>query len=123
MINSPGQQPLIVITHDEGIFSANDRKKQAQIQDNKAILWPKSKRKGIMVSNFLLLFSRLNLFSLPEDQQNQLISSGTSSEAVIYFEYGQKKILGKDTLTQSSQRPSSISCYSFISWISVFIPV
>ena len=33
----------------------------------------------------------MNLFSLPKDQQNQLEISGTPSEAVIYFEYGQEE--------------------------------
>ena len=56
-VNRPDRRPIIVITHDESIFSANDGKRQAWIHDGDAILRPKGKGKGIMVSDFLLPFS------------------------------------------------------------------
>ena len=43
-----------------------------------------------MLSDFLLLWLRLNLFSLLSQQQKNLASSGIPLEAAIYFEY--KKI-------------------------------
>lgn len=41
-----------------------------------------------MVSDFLLPWSRLNLFSLPTQQQEDLAKSGIPLEAATYFEYG-----------------------------------
>lgn len=83
------QKLLIVITHDKNIFSVNDRQQQAQICDNNAIFCLKNVEKGIIVSDFLLLFSRLNLLLSPKKQQNQLQAADISFKAVIFFEYGQ----------------------------------
>ena len=41
-----------------------------------------------MVSDFLLPWSRLNLFSLPPQRQEELVSSGVPLKTVTYFEYG-----------------------------------
>lgn len=46
-----------MITHNESIFSANNGRRQAWICEGDAILCPKRKGKGIMVSDFLLPFS------------------------------------------------------------------
>ena len=88
-VGGPDRRPIIVITHDESIFSANDGRRQAWIRDGDAILCPKGKRKGIMVSDFLLLFSRLNLLFFSKDKQTQLEALGIPSEAAVYFKYGQ----------------------------------
>ena len=56
---------IIIITNDESIFSANNRRKKVWILNGQGILRPKRKRKGIMVSDFLLSWSKLNLLSLP----------------------------------------------------------
>lgn len=56
------------------------------------VFWrPKGKGKGIMVSDFLLSLSRLNLFFLLTQQQEDLASSGVPLEAVTYSEYGKSK--------------------------------
>ena len=55
-VGGPDRRPIIVITHDESIFSANDGRRQAWIRDGDAILCPKGKGKGIMISDFLLTF-------------------------------------------------------------------
>ena len=52
-------RPLILITHDESVFSANDGKRQAWQEENRTFLRPKGKGKGIMVSEFLLPWARL----------------------------------------------------------------
>ena len=41
-----------------------------------------------MVSDFLLPWSRLNVFSLPNELQLEKITSGLPAEAATYFEYG-----------------------------------
>jgi len=82
------RRPIIIITHDESIFSANDAKHQAWIPENGAFLRPKGKGKGLMVSDFLLPWSRLNLFSLPKTQQDELVNAGIPMEAATTFEYG-----------------------------------
>lgn len=40
-----------------------------------------------MVSDFFLLWSRLNLLSLSSEKQDRLVSLGVPLEAVTYFEY------------------------------------
>lgn len=82
------KRPIIMITHDESIFSANDRRKKVWILNGQGILRLKGRGKGIMVSDFLLPWSRLNLFSLPTQQQENLAKSGVPLEAATYFEYG-----------------------------------
>jgi len=89
-VGGPQRRPIIMITHDESIFSANDGRHQAWISENGAFLRPKGKGKGIMVSDFLLPWSRLNLSSLPRELQNELEASGIPSEAAVLFEYGKE---------------------------------
>lgn len=44
-----------------------------------------------MISDFLLPWSRLNLLSLPVQQQEELASLGVPTEAATYFEYGKQE--------------------------------
>ena len=87
-VGGPNRQPIIMIKHDESTFSANDSRQKIWTLENHAILRPKRKGRGIMVSDFLLPWSRLNLFSLPSQQQKELADSGVPFEAATYFEYG-----------------------------------
>jgi len=83
-------RPIIMITHDESIFSANDGRHQAWISENGTFIRPKGKGKGIMVSDFLLPWSRLNLSPLPKERQTELEASGIPREAAVLFEYGKE---------------------------------
>jgi hypothetical protein len=89
-VGGPDRRPVIFITHDESIFSANDGRHQAWLGNGDHFLRPKGKGKGIMVSDFLLPWSRLNLLLLSLERQQELIASGVPSEACTYFEYGQE---------------------------------
>jgi hypothetical protein len=80
-------RPIIIITHDESIFSANDGRRQEH-----EIFFVKGK--GIMVSDFLLPRSWLNLYSLPKTRQ-ELGNSGVLLEAAILFEYVNVECLRK----------------------------
>ena len=88
VVGGPDQRPIIMITHDENTFSANDSQRKAWTLEGREILRPKGRGKGIMISYFLLPWSRLNLFSLPLQQQQDLANSGIPLEAATYFEYG-----------------------------------
>jgi hypothetical protein len=90
-VGGPDRQPIIFITHDESIFSANDGRRQAWMRENHIFLRPKGKGKGIMVSDFLLPWSRLNLLSLPTGRQEELAASGIPLEAAVLFEYGKEE--------------------------------
>lgn len=57
----PNRRPIIMITHDKSTFSANNGRQKVWTLDGHSILRPKGKGKGIMVSDFLLPWSRLNL--------------------------------------------------------------
>ncbi|KAA8912344.1 hypothetical protein FN846DRAFT_773401, partial [Sphaerosporella brunnea] len=48
-----GETPLVLITHDESTFNANDGKRKVWMENGKQPLRPKTKGKGIMVSAFL----------------------------------------------------------------------
>lgn len=104
-------RPVIIITHDESIFSANDGKHKAWVPENGIILRPKGKGKGIMVSDFLLPWSRLNLLSLPKTRQQELLALGTPLEAAVLFEYGKDEGYwnGKMLLHQAVSRALPIA--------------
>ena len=84
------RRPVIVITHDECTFSANDGIRKAWTQIGDTFLRPKGRGQGIMASDFLLPFGRLNLSSLSEEKKKEVIDKTglTVTEAVELFEYG-----------------------------------
>lgn len=83
-------QPVIVITHDECIFSANDGICKAWTQIGDTFLRPKRWGQGIMVFEFLQSFGRLNLLLLSEDKQKKIREKTglTITKDVEIFEYG-----------------------------------
>lgn len=87
-VGGPDRRPIIMITHDESTFSANDGRQEVWTFNEQGVLRPKGKGKGTMVSDFLLPWSRLNFFSSPPKQQEALASFGVPTEVVTYFEYG-----------------------------------
>lgn len=84
------RQPIIVITHNECTFSANDGVRKAWTREGDTFLRPKRRKQGIMVSGFILLFRRLNLASLtPEKRPEVIEKTGLRyTKAVKVFEYG-----------------------------------
>ena len=110
-IGGSEKQLIILITHNESTFNANDSCQQVwqkeshstlcskgkgkRIMVSNSTLCPKGKGKRIMVSNFLLPWSQLNLHSLSDQAQHELASSGVLLEAVEFFEYG--KIMCQDS--------------------------
>ena len=47
-----GEKPLVLVTHDESTFNANDGKRRLWMEENEQPLRLKGKGKGIMVSAF-----------------------------------------------------------------------
>lgn len=88
-VGGQGQKPIIAITHDESVFSANDGRRYAWNETGKSFLRPKGKGKGIMVSDFLLPWGRLGFKHLPQAEKDRVIESGLAPEAAVYFEFGQ----------------------------------
>ncbi len=86
-VRRPDPRLIIMITYDESTFFANDKRRKVWTLNGQDILRPKIKKKGIMVSNFLLPWSKLNLLSLSSQQQEDLASSRILTEAVTYFDY------------------------------------
>ena len=82
------KRPIILIAHDESTFNANNGRRQVWQKEGHSTLHSKGKGKGIMVSDFLLPWSQLNLHSLSDQAQHELASSGVPLEAVEFFEYG-----------------------------------
>lgn len=66
------RRPVIVITHDECTFSANDGIRKAWTRIGDTFLRPKRRGQGIMVSEFLLPFGCFNLLLLSEEKQKDI---------------------------------------------------
>lgn len=107
-------RPVIMITHDECTFSSNDGPRFGWQKDGDTFLRPKSKGRGIMVSEFLLPFGRLNLASLSELSHKELMDRCglTETEAVEIFEFGkinQRYWTGADLLKQVKEKALPIA--------------
>ena len=89
-VGGENRQPIIVITHDECTFSANDGVRKAWTREGDTFLRPKGRGQGIMVSEFILPFGRLNLASLTPEKMQEVMekTSLMHTEAVEVFEYG-----------------------------------
>ena len=91
----PHEKPLVLVTHDEARFNANDGKRRMWMKENEQPLRPKGKGKGIMVSGFLTPGGILKVPSHVSDIQ--LLADSTwprnnngepVREAIEYLEYG-----------------------------------
>ena len=81
--------PVIVITHNDYTFSTNDGIQKVWTQIRDIFLQPKRRSQGIMISNFLLPFGRLNLFSQSEKKKKVIEKARLIvTEAIKLFEYG-----------------------------------
>lgn len=89
-VDGEERRPVIVITHDECTFSANNRIRKAWTSVGNTFLQPKGRGQGIMTSEFILPFGRLNLvFLTPEKKEEVVMQSGlTETEAVEILKYG-----------------------------------
>lgn len=67
-VRSENCQSIIIIIYDEYIFLANDGICKAWIRIRNTFLRLKSQRQGLIVSESLLTFGCLNLFSLFEEK-------------------------------------------------------
>jgi hypothetical protein len=89
--------------------------------ENGTILCPKGKGKCIMVSDFLLRWSRLNLLSLPRTRQQELLGLGIPPQSSLNT--GRKKAIGMakcyilqqavSRLFQSPKHFTQHTCFSF----------
>ena len=89
-VGDQDRRPVIVITNNECTFSANDGIRKTWTRIGDTFLRPKGRGQGIMVSEFLLPFGRLNLFSLSDEKQQEVMEKTglTFKEAAELFEYG-----------------------------------
>lgn len=71
-VDSCDCRPVIMITHDEYTFSANDEICKAWTQINDTFLQLKRCGQGIMISEFLLSFGRFNLLLLLKKKKKKL---------------------------------------------------
>ncbi len=64
VVEDENKQPIIVITHDECIFSVNDGIRKAWTRKRDTFLRSKGRSQNIMVLEFFLPFGYLNLLFL-----------------------------------------------------------
>ena len=90
VVGGPNRRPIVVITHDECTFSANDGIRKAWIRKRDTFSRPKGRGQGIMTSEFILPFGRLNLASLSLKKREEIVQETglIEIEAVEVFEYG-----------------------------------
>ncbi len=88
IVEGKDYRPIIVITHDECTFSANDGLRRAWTQERDTFLRPKGRGQGIIVSEFILPFGRLNLASLAPKKMEKVLNRTrlTHTEVVEIFE-------------------------------------
>ena len=65
-------RPIIIINHNEYIFFANNGVQKAWTWERDIFLQPKGWGQGIITSNFLLSFGRLNLASLSSKKKKEI---------------------------------------------------
>lgn len=91
----PGEKPMVLVTHDESTFNANDGKRRLWLKQGEQPLRPKGKGKGIMVSGFLTPGGILRVPDHVPDAE--LLTNPTwprddkgkpVREAIEYLEYG-----------------------------------
>ena len=85
-----GQKPLVLVTHDESTFNANDGKRQLWMKDGKQPLRPKARGKGLMVSDFLTPGGRLAVPYTISDTE-LAVRILPRRYATEYFIYGKDK--------------------------------
>lgn len=90
VVGGQNRRPVILITHDECTFSANDGIRKAWTRKGDTFLRPKGRGQGIVASEFILPFDRLNLASLTPEKRDQIVQETglTDTKAVKIFEYG-----------------------------------
>ena len=78
---------IILVTHDESTFNANDGRRSCWVKEGESILRPKGRR-GIIVSEFLTGSGRLRVRD--EVSDDELLREGLERDATVYFVYGDK---------------------------------
>lgn len=73
IIRGNNRQPIIIITHNEYIFSANNRIWKAWAWKSDTFLHLKDWDQGIIVSKFIFLYMRLNLVSFTPEKIEKVV--------------------------------------------------
>ena len=71
-VKEENRRPIIIITHDDCTFFANDGVRKAWIQKTDTFLQPKSQGQGIMTLDFILPYRRLNLNSFIPERRDEI---------------------------------------------------
>ncbi|RPA80167.1 hypothetical protein BJ508DRAFT_210526 [Ascobolus immersus RN42] len=83
----PGIKPLVLLTHDESTFNANDGIRHAWLKNGHQILRPKARGKGIMVSDVITQVGRLVVPDTVSDVE--MNAAGVfRRDAAEFLEYG-----------------------------------
>ena len=101
-----------MIIYNENKFFANNSHQKVWTFEGHRILYLKRKKRGIMVSDFLLSWFRLNQLFFPLERQKDLANSGIPLKAVIYFKYGKMEEgywMGKHLLNQIKSKALPIA--------------
>lgn len=102
-------RPMVLVTHDESTFNANDGTRQGWTKIGQQPLRPKGRGRGIMVSAFL---SPAGILRVPETYPDERLSSIPDwphtqtgkpiREAVEYLEYGPDRYWDGDRMVEQT---------------------
>ena len=115
-----GEKPLVLVTHDESTFNANDGKRRLWSQKGEQPLRPKGKGKGIMVSGFLMPGGILKVpvhisdVQLLADPTWVLNNEGVPvRQAIKYLEYGKDNYWTGEKMVEHTEFAIKILKFAF----------
>ena len=95
-----GSRWVVIVTHDESTFHVNDGRRQMWLQDEENPLRPKGNGRGIMVSEFLTPWSRLQAPASVSDHQLEALQ--LQRFATKTFEYGDNQYWNSEMLAEQT---------------------
>lgn len=125
---SSGQKPLVLVTHDESTFNANDGQKAGWVDmvgGRKDPLKPKGRGKGIMVSAFL---TPIGILKIPDNVTDEMLGSQWPKdnsgrhirEACLLLEYGKDNYWTSEKLLEQIRIASMIFKVAFPHYQALF---
>lgn len=106
-----GEKPLVLVTHDESTFNANDGKRSLWMKKDHQPIRPKSKGRGIMVSGFLTPGGKLRVPDTISDielMNNPMWPTDTAGnpirDSMHFLEYGKDNYWTGDKMVEQTIR-------------------
>ena len=122
------EKGIVLVTHDESTFNANDSSSHGWVEGDKMPLRPKGRGKGIMVSGFFTPGRLLTIPSSVSDPQILSVYPGWRRnadgslvrEAVVYLEYGKDNYWTGEKMIDHALEAACIFKFAFPNFRGLF---